>query len=73
MEGDLIVGKHQGSVIGTLVERQTRMIRLLHLPQRNSQTVQDALATRMRDLPPQLLRSITWDRRRCSTRERVTP
>ena len=31
-EGDLIVGNHHGSAIGTLVERQTRMVRLLHLP-----------------------------------------
>jgi hypothetical protein len=37
-EGDVIVGKDQGSSIGPLVERQTRMIRLLHLPQRDSQT-----------------------------------
>jgi IS30 family transposase len=58
-EGDLIVGKHQGSVIGTLVERTTRMIRLLHLPQRDSQSLHVALVARMRDLPPSLLRSIT--------------
>jgi transposase, IS30 family len=60
-EGDLIVGKDQGSAIGTLVERQTRMIRLLHLPRRDAETVHAALAARMGDLPPALLRSITWD------------
>lgn len=60
-EGDLIVGRDQGSAIGTLVERQTRLVRLLHLPARDSDTLHDALAARMSDLPPQLLRSITWD------------
>lgn len=60
-EGDYIVGKDQGSAIGTLVERTTRIIRLLHIPQRDSQTLHDALAARMSDLPPWLLRSITWD------------
>jgi IS30 family transposase len=60
-EGDVIVGKDQGSSIGRLVERTTRMIRLLHLPQRDSQTLHDALAQRLGDLPPWLLRSITWD------------
>jgi transposase, IS30 family len=60
-EGDLIIGKDQGSAIGTLVERQTRMLRLLHMPYRDSDTLHDALKARMAGLPPVLLRSITWD------------
>jgi IS30 family transposase len=60
-EGDLIVGRNHGSAIGTLVERTTRMIRLLHLPERDAHTLHTALTARLSDLPPQLLRSITWD------------
>jgi IS30 family transposase len=61
LEGDLIIGRDQGSAIGTLVERQTRMLRLLHMPYRDSDTLHDALKARMADVPPVLLRSITWD------------
>ena len=60
-EGDLIVGKEHGSAIGTLVERQTRAVRLLHLPRRDGDALHEALKTRMSDLPPGLMRSITWD------------
>ena len=60
-EGDLIVGKNQGSAIGTLVERQTRLVCLLHLPSRDSDSLHDALRDRMGDLPAGMLRSITWD------------
>jgi transposase, IS30 family len=60
-EGDLIMGKDQGSAIGTLVEGQTRLVRLLHMPQRDSDALHDALTMRMADLPAALLRSITWD------------
>ncbi len=60
-EGDLSVGKNQGSAIGTLVERQTRLVRLLHLPCRDADSLHEALQTRMGDLPATLLRSITWD------------
>jgi transposase, IS30 family len=60
-EGDLIIGKDQGSAIGTLVERQTRMVRLLHMPCRDSHALHQALKARLADLPAGLLRSITWD------------
>jgi IS30 family transposase len=60
-EGDLIIGREQGSAIGTLAGRQTRMVRLLHLRQRDAETLHDALKARMGDLPAALLRSITWD------------
>jgi IS30 family transposase len=43
------------------VERTTRLVRLLHLPQRDGDTLHEALKRRMADLPAALLRSITWD------------
>lgn len=60
-EGDLIVGKNQGSAIGTLVERQTRLIRLLHLPTHDAYCLRIAITETMSDLPVTLVRSITWD------------
>jgi IS30 family transposase len=48
-------------VIGTLVERQTRFIRLLHLPARDAGSLHIAITTAVRDLPLTLIRSITWD------------
>jgi IS30 family transposase len=60
-EGDLIIGDNHLSAIGTLVERQTRMLRLVHLPRADSDSLHAALVARMQDLPPALMRSITWD------------
>jgi IS30 family transposase len=37
------------------------MVRLLHMPYRDSDTLHGALLSRMAGLPPPLLRSITWD------------
>jgi IS30 family transposase len=37
------------------------MIRLLHLPRRDGDSLHTALTARMGDLPAELLRSITWD------------
>ncbi|MFF5964735.1 IS30 family transposase [Streptomyces collinus] len=51
-EGDLIIGKNSGSAIGTLVERSTRYVMLLHLPtDHTAASVRDALADAAHRLP----------------------
>ncbi|KJL45889.1 Integrase core domain protein [Microbacterium trichothecenolyticum] len=60
-EGDLIVGPHSRSAIGTLVERQTRFVKLLHLPAHNSTELLHALVRTLNQLPSPLRRTVTWD------------
>ncbi|MCC3779979.1 IS30 family transposase [Streptomyces sp. UNOB3_S3] len=61
-EGDLIIGKDHKSAIGTLVERTTRYLMLVHLPLGHSaEYTRDALAATVKSLPPHLRRSLTWD------------
>jgi IS30 family transposase len=61
-EGDLILGAYGRSAIGTLVERTTRFVLLLHLPNgHDAQTVSDALVAKMLALPEHLRASLTWD------------
>ena len=75
-EGDLILGL-SSSAIGTLVERSTRFVMLLHLPPMHdrgprvkngpalaghgAEAVRDAIAVTITTLPDQLRRSLTWD------------
>ena len=61
-EGDLIIGKNAGSAVGTLVERSTRYVMLLHLPDGRFPVQVDAAMRRaIRKLPKELVRTITWD------------
>src|SRR5437588_1545091 len=61
-EGDLILGKNGTSAVGTLVERSTRFVMLLHLPKdRTAEAVREAMAAKILTLPTALRRSITWD------------
>jgi IS30 family transposase len=61
-EGDLIVGKGGRSAIGTLVERSSRYVMLVHLPDgRTAEKVRVALARQLRRLPAELRRTLTWD------------
>jgi hypothetical protein len=62
-EGDLILGATAKSAIGTLVERTTRFVMLLHLPDdHGALAVQDAIVDKMAQLPATLRRTLTWDR-----------
>lgn len=71
-EGDLVVGRRGRSHVGTLVERRTRYLVLLHLPDgAGTDSVIAALTAAMQQLPPILHRSVTWDRGIEMTRHQV--
>lgn len=61
-EGDLILGAGNASAVGTLVERRTRFVMLLHLPDgHGAAAVGDAMATAIGGLPEIVRKSLTWD------------
>ena len=60
-EGDLLCGS-KNSFIVTLVERHSRYVMLAKVPNRETQTVVNALIKQARKLPDELYKSLTWDR-----------
>ncbi len=60
-EGDLIVGRRGLSHIGTLVERASRYVLLLHLPSSRTDDVIEILTATVADLPEELQGTLTWD------------
>jgi IS30 family transposase len=60
-EGDLLCGS-KNSFIVTLVERHSRYVMLAKIPNKNTETVVNALIKQARKLPDELYKSLTWDR-----------
>ncbi|MFJ6538997.1 IS30 family transposase [Paenarthrobacter sp. NPDC091711] len=62
-EGDLIVGEDGKTAIGTIVERTTGFVMLLHVPtgENRAESVRDGLIRKMGALPDELRLSLTWD------------
>jgi IS30 family transposase len=64
-ESDLIIGKNGASAIGTLVERTTRFLMLLHLPHgHTAMQVEQAMLAAINQMPVLLRGSITHDQGR---------
>jgi transposase, IS30 family len=60
-EGDLLLGK-RGSAVATLVERTSRFLAIVALPDgHTAEKVRAALTTSLGRLPGKLTRSLTWD------------
>jgi len=63
-EGDLIVGKYNRTVLGTLVERTTRTTILVPLKSREAEHVAKAFAREVMKLPQQMRLTMTYDQGR---------
>src|SRR5204863_3452106 len=61
-EGDLLMGRNNKSAIGTLVERSSRYVMLLHLPNGHGPVqVERAIIAATQKLPDFIWKSLTWD------------
>jgi IS30 family transposase len=60
-EGDTIVGKGRRSALVTLVERKTGYARIGRVDSMKSNMTMQVVKRRMKDLPPSLRRSVTFD------------
>jgi transposase, IS30 family len=62
-EGDCIMGAGNRSAIGTLVERTTRFVILIHVPtgRPTAETMRDGITDALGALAPHLRRTLTWD------------
>lgn len=60
-EGDLLSGHSNGSALGTLVERTTRMTFLVPLKRKDAMSVRKAFARQFQTVPNGLKRTLTYD------------
>ena len=60
-EGDLVMGKNRESAIGTLVERTTRFLIIVHLVKKDAESVRKAFEKAFKNIPKHLKLSLTYD------------
>lgn len=60
-EGDLIIGPNQKSCMGTLIERKTRYVQLIKLPNKKADIVQASFASKINRFPSFIRRTMTYD------------
>lgn len=63
-EGDVLKGRANGSAVGSLVERTTRLVVLARLPGLDSRSVVQGFARKLRGIPQPLRKSMTYDQGR---------
>jgi len=61
-EGDLITGELNKTAVGTLVDRCSRYVMLLHLPERHgAEEVRDEMIAAIGRMPARIRKTVTWD------------
>jgi IS30 family transposase len=63
-EGDILKGHANGSAVGTLVERSTRLVLLARMPGLDSRSVVQGFARKLGGIPQPLRKSMTYDQGR---------
>lgn len=63
-QGDILKGHANGSAVGTLVERTTRLVLLARMPGLDSRSVVQGFARKLRSIPQPLRKSMTYDQGR---------
>ncbi len=61
-EGDLIKGARNGSAVGTLVERTTRLVILARMEGTDARSVREGFTKKLRHVPALLRKTLTYDR-----------
>ena len=61
-EGDLIKGARNGSAVGTLVERTTRLVILARMEGTDARSAREGFTKKLRHVPTLLRKTLTYDR-----------
>jgi IS30 family transposase len=61
-EGDLIKGARNGSAVGTLVERTTRLVLLARMEGTDATSAREGCTKKLRHVPALLRKTLTYDR-----------